>query len=118
MNGQPQAVATAAPRSGAKPKPAAAAELSNPMAELAASRLNYAGYETQITPADRQDYSHSTLVDLNAVTDADRNSTVLAILGLQPANLASLPDANSPVDYRLILGADYNPCFSPEGLSH
>ena len=88
------------------------------LAELAASRLNYAGYETSIAPADRQDYSYSTLVDLNAVTDADRNSTVLAILGLQPANLASLPDANSPVNYRLILGADYNPCFSPEGLSH
>jgi len=87
-------------------------------AELAASRLNYAGFETQIAPADRQDYSYSTLVDLNAVTDADRNNTVLAILGLQPANLASLPDANSPVHYRLILGADYNPCFSPEGLSH
>ncbi|MBU1661890.1 MAG: LCP family protein [Chloroflexi bacterium] len=88
------------------------------MAELAASRLNYGGYETQIAPADRQDYGYSTLVDLNAVTDAERNNTVLAILGLQPANLASLPDPNSPVNYRLILGADYNPCFSPEGLSH
>ncbi|MBN1452115.1 MAG: LCP family protein [Anaerolineales bacterium] len=88
------------------------------LAELAASRLNYAGYETQIAPADRQDYGYSTLVDLNAVTDPDRNNTVLAILGLQPANLASLPDADSPVHYRLILGADYNPCFSPDGLSH
>jgi hypothetical protein len=88
------------------------------LAELAASRLNYAGYETSIAPADRQDYSYSTLVDLNAVTDADRDNIILTVLGLQPANLASLPDANSPVNYRLILGADYNPCFSPEGLSH
>jgi len=87
-------------------------------AELAASRLNYAGFETQITPADRQDYSYSTLVDLNAATDAERNNTLLAILGLPAANLASIPDADSSVNYRLILGADYQPCFSPEGLSH
>ncbi len=87
-------------------------------AELAASRLNYAGYETHITPADRRDYPYSTLLDLNVVTDVDRNDTILAILALPAANLAVLPDANSPVHYRLILGADYNPCFSPEGLSH
>ena len=86
--------------------------------ELAASRLNYAGYETSITPADRRDYSYSSLVDLNAVTDSERNNTVLAILGLPAANLAVIPDANSSTNYRLILGADYDPCFSPEGLSH
>jgi LCP family protein required for cell wall assembly len=86
--------------------------------QLAASRLNYAGYETHIAPADRRDYGYSTLIDLNAVTDPDRNNTLLAVLGLPPANLAVIPDTNSPVQYRLILGADYNPCFRPEGLSH
>jgi LCP family protein required for cell wall assembly len=86
--------------------------------QLAASRLNYAGFETQIAPADRRDYGYSTLLDLNATTDADRNNTILAILGLPAANLAVIPDANSPVHYRLVLGADYKPCFSPEGLSH
>jgi len=86
--------------------------------ELAASRLNYAGYETRITPADRTDYSYSTLLDLNAVTDANRNNNILNILTLPPANLAVIPDAGSEVHYRLILGHDYNPCFSPEKLSH
>jgi hypothetical protein len=85
---------------------------------LAASRLNYAGFETQITPADRRDYGYSTLLDLNAATDANRNNTILAILGLPTANLAVIPDANSPVHYRLVLGADYQACFRPEGLSH
>lgn len=85
---------------------------------LAASRLNYGGFETVITPADRLDYSYSTLVDLTPVTDENRNNTILTILGLPPANLASLPDPSSPLQYRLILGADYNPCFSPEKLSH
>ena len=87
-------------------------------AELAASRLNYAGFETHIAPADRQDYTYSTLLDLNAVTDENRNNTILSILALPPANLAVIPDSSSPVHYRLILGHDYNPCFSPEKLSH
>lgn len=86
--------------------------------ELAASRLNYAGYETQITPADRRDYGFSTLLDLNAVTDTNRNNSILNILTLPPANLAVIPDATSPVHYRLTLGADYQPCFRPEVLSH
>lgn len=86
--------------------------------ELAASRLNYAGYETRLTPSDRTDYTYSTLLDLNAVTDANRNNNILNILTLPPANLAVIPDASSPVHYRLILGHDYNPCFSPEKLSH
>ncbi len=87
-------------------------------AELAASRLNYAGFETHIAPADRQDYTYSTLVDMNAVTDANRNNTILSALGLPQSNLAVIPDSSSPVNYRLILGADYNPCFRPEQLSH
>jgi len=86
--------------------------------QLAASRLNYAGFETRIAPADRRDYGYSTLLDLNAATDANRNNTILSILSLPSANLAVIPDANSPVHYRLVLGADYNPCFRPEQLSH
>ena len=85
---------------------------------LAAFRLNYAGYETRLATADRRDYGYSTLIDLTTSPDANRDDNILTILGLAPANLASIPDANSPVHYRLILGADYNPCFSPEQLSH
>ncbi len=86
--------------------------------ELAASRLNYAGFETQIVPADRQDYSYTTLIELNQAANPTQNNLILSVLGLPPANLASIPDANSPVDYRLILGSDFQPCFSPETLSH
>jgi len=28
-----------------------------------------------------------------------------------------MPDPNSSVQYRLILGYDYQPCFQPESLS-
>jgi LCP family protein required for cell wall assembly len=86
--------------------------------ELAASRLNYAGFETDILPADRQDYGYTTLIELNPVSDPAQTNLILSVLGLPPANLASIPDANSPVDYRLVLGSDFQPCFSPEKLSH
>ena len=84
---------------------------------LAASRLNYAGYVTTIKPADRRDYASSILVDMSATPDYNRNALLLTVLGLQPAQLVSIPDPNSPVQYRLILGYDYQPCFQPESLS-
>ncbi|GAB4504838.1 MAG: hypothetical protein Fur0043_18320 [Anaerolineales bacterium] len=85
---------------------------------LAASRLNYAGYETRLTPADRRDYAYSTLIDLNPIPDAERDQAILAILGLSSVHLATIPTPGSAANYRLVLGADYQPCFSPEQLSH
>ncbi|MGC8856461.1 MAG: LCP family protein, partial [Anaerolineae bacterium] len=85
---------------------------------LAASRLNYAGYQTRISPADKRDYSASVLVDLTPNQDPTQRTTLLAILGLNSATQISLPDPNSPIQYRLILGFDYEPCFRPEELSH
>ena len=84
---------------------------------LAAARLNYAGYLTKVTPADRRDYGYSVLVDLTATQDYNRSSAILNVMGLQPGQLVSLPDPNSPVQYRLILGYDYQPCFQPESLA-
>jgi len=85
---------------------------------LAASRLNYAGFDTHIAPADRRDYAYTALIDLNAVTDVNRNNTILAILGMSSASVASLPGSGNQAQYRLILGNDYQPCFTPEQLSH
>jgi LCP family protein required for cell wall assembly len=85
---------------------------------LAASRLNYAGYQTRISPADKRDVSASVLVDLTPGQDPAQRAALLAILGLNSAQQISLPDANSPIQYRLILGFDYEPCFRPEELSH
>lgn len=84
---------------------------------LAAARLNYAGYVTRLTTADRRDYAYSILVDLSLAQDANRSSVLLNVLGLQPSQLVSMPDPNSSVQYRLILGYDYQPCFQPESLS-
>ena len=85
---------------------------------LAASRLNYAGYQTTISTADRRDYSNSVLVDFTPGQDPNQQQTIINSLGLYSANILSLPDANSTVQYRVILGSDYEPCFQPQELTH
>lgn len=82
---------------------------------LAAERLHYAGYETRIAPADRNDYPATLLYDLTSTPDLQRIASLLAILGLQPSALVSVPLEND-VPYILILGADYQPCFNPAEL--
>jgi hypothetical protein len=66
---------------------------------LAASRLNYAGYQTSASIADRRDYANSVLVDFTPGQDSAQQQTILNVLGLYSANIISLPDANSPVQY-------------------
>ncbi|HJS20731.1 MAG TPA: LCP family protein [Anaerolineales bacterium] len=83
---------------------------------LAATRLNYAGYETNIIPSDRQDYANSVLIDKTAAQDPNASSAILNIMGMQPGSLISSPDPNSKSDYLLIVGYDYEPCFKPENM--
>ncbi|CAG0979710.1 Polyisoprenyl-teichoic acid--peptidoglycan teichoic acid transferase TagU [Anaerolineales bacterium] len=85
---------------------------------LAASRLNYAGYQTTLSNADRRDYSSSVIIDFTPGQDTNQRQTIISSLNLYSANVISLPDANSPVQYRVILGYDYDPCFQPQDLSH
>jgi LCP family protein required for cell wall assembly len=83
---------------------------------LAASRLNYAGYQTTIVPSDRTDYAYSVLIDKTAVQDRSFTDAIIDVMGLSPSSLISAPDPNSKSNYLLILGNDYQPCFRPENL--
>ena len=83
---------------------------------LAAERLNYAGYNTRLAPADRLDYANSLLYDLASVPDLKRAASLLAILGLPPSAFVTAP-TQADTNYVLILGADYQPCFNPSGLT-
>jgi LCP family protein required for cell wall assembly len=85
---------------------------------LAASRLNYAGFDTRMSQADRRDYTTSVLVDFTAAQDGAARGAVLNGLGLYSAAVLSSPDPSSAVQYRLIIGYDYQPCFKPQELSH
>lgn len=83
---------------------------------LAATRLNYAGYETHILPSDRQDYAYSVLIDKTPAQDSAQSAPILNVMGMLPGSVIAGPDPNSTAHYLLILGYDYQPCFSPEKL--
>jgi LCP family protein required for cell wall assembly len=85
---------------------------------LAATRLNYAGYETKISTADSQSHASTILVDLTTTQDPNQRNALLNSLGLYSANIISMPDPQSTTSYRLVLGSDYQPCFQPQDLSH
>lgn len=93
---------------------------------LAATRLNYAGYETNIIPSERQDYAYSVLIDKTAVQDRNFSNPILNVMGMLPGSLISSPPSPQPsptgegasaAHYLLILGYDYQPCFSPQQMT-
>jgi hypothetical protein len=84
---------------------------------LAAQRLNYAGYETSFHPADNSEHYQTLLYDLTLDQDYNRSAGLLAVLGLPDTALVSVPTENREVDYVLIVGGDYDPCFDPNGLA-
>jgi polyisoprenyl-teichoic acid--peptidoglycan teichoic acid transferase len=83
---------------------------------LAATRLNYAGYETSIIPSDRQDYAYSVLIDKTAAQDRTQSDHILNVMGLTQGSLIPSADPNGTAHYLLILGYDYQPCFKPENM--
>lgn len=90
----------------------------NTLESLASSRLNYAGYQTITSNADNRNYANSVLVDFTSTQDPSQRQTIIDVLGIYSANVLSLPDPNSTVQYRVILGNEYKPCFKPEDLAH
>jgi LCP family protein required for cell wall assembly len=86
--------------------------------QLAAQRLNYAGYDTNIKPADNRTQTTTYLYDLTAGQDRSVTSSVLAVLGLPQSAVISAPQPETGVAYVLQVGADYQPCFDPNDLSH
>jgi hypothetical protein len=83
---------------------------------LASTRLNYAGYETNIIASDRQDYAYSVLIDKTAAQDRNQSDPILNVMGMPPSSLIPSTDPNSKAHYLLILGYDYQPCFRPETI--
>jgi len=83
---------------------------------LAAERLNYVGYDTRLASADRQNYVNSLLYDLAETPDMNRVNSLLNVLGLPLEAFVTAP-MQVDMNYVLIVGADYQPCFNPAGIS-
>lgn len=85
--------------------------------ELAAQRLNYAGYESTTAPADHRDQATTYLYDRTTAQDRTMTSRILSVMGLSEFNLISAPNPDSSAPYVLLLGSDYLPCFDPGSLT-
>jgi LCP family protein required for cell wall assembly len=83
---------------------------------LAAERLNYIGYNTTLAVSDRQDYPSSFLYDLSETPDLIRAGSLLNVLGLPPYAFVTAP-MQTDLNYVLIVGADYQPCFNPATIT-
>ncbi len=78
---------------------------------VGADRLAWAGYRvTKYGPADRADYPTTMIYDYRATTKGSRLNELGRLLRVPQQNLISQPDPTSPVEYRIILGADWDPC--------
>ncbi len=84
---------------------------------LAAERLHYAGFETVLAAADRDDYKKTILYNFFPEENSEQSARLAGLLGLSSAQVMEDPEPESPVAFRLILGRDYSPCFDPAKIT-
>lgn len=82
-------------------------------ARLAAYRLNVdpdVNLDVTIGTADRTDYTSTTIIDYTGSAKGSPLAHLKKVLHVSDANVIAQPDPASPVQFRVILGADYNSC--------
>ena len=78
---------------------------------VAADRLAWEGFVPIVGgEADRTDYPDTVIIDYTGRTKGSSLNTIIRVLNANPNNVRVEPDPNSPVDFRVILGANYNSC--------
>ncbi|NLF00041.1 MAG: LCP family protein [Anaerolineales bacterium] len=78
--------------------------------QLAADRLLHEGFTAVISPADRQDYAQTRLIDFTGATKGSSIPYLQRMFNVSSENVIVAPDPNMAVQYRLIIGADYQTC--------
>jgi LCP family protein required for cell wall assembly/PAS domain S-box-containing protein len=87
---------------------------SNPGWEwLAADRVVRGGFPAVVGSADRQDYGHTQLVVFAKQAKGSGVEILQQAFGLPDDRLVYLPEERDQVGFRLIVGADYQPCTGP-----
>ncbi len=78
---------------------------------VAAERLEMEGFIVASTTIDRsKSYSRVTVIDHTTTSKGSQIYKLKRLYSLADTDIIAAPDANSPVDYTIILGANYNPC--------
>ncbi len=77
---------------------------------LAADRLYRAGFPAALGEPDRRDYAETQLIFFGETTKGTGVSYLQQTFGLSAAQVLQRPGDESEFDFRLIIGADYQPC--------
>ncbi|MCS6910371.1 MAG: LCP family protein [Anaerolineales bacterium] len=81
---------------------------------LAEDNLNWAGLAPVRGQADRTDYATTMIYDFTTSPKGSIRAELQRALNVSDANVIVAPDPNAPYPYRVVLGADYNPCVKPQ----
>lgn len=81
--------------------------------DLAASRLNYAGFAAVIENNERGRVNRTVLEILSDDVNTEEALALAAVLGLGQDDIVHVPTPGYLSGYRVVLGSDYNPCFAP-----
>lgn len=82
------------------------------LGHVAAERLRWEGFEVvSVGPADSA-YERTQVVDLGASAKGSAIYRVMRLYGRYGDDFVSQPTEGSAADFRVILGADYDPCFA------
>jgi LCP family protein required for cell wall assembly len=80
--------------------------------QLAADRLFREGFSAVVVEPDRRDYPQTQLIDFTDTAKGSSASYLQWMFNISPENVISAPDPNVGMQYRLIIGADYQTCPS------
>jgi hypothetical protein len=80
---------------------------------VAADQLGWGGFNVLSWGKADTLYDRTTLIDFTTTQKGSRLSALVDLFGVTPENVLKQPDPDSPVAYRVILGADFEPCRHP-----
>ena len=78
--------------------------------QLAADRLSGAGFGAVISEPDRRDYGETVLMDFAPEGEGGATAYLRWMFRVAPENVMPVPNPDAAVQYRLIIGADYQTC--------
>lgn len=82
---------------------------------LAAERLNYAGYETIITPFEPTNYDQ-TLIYTRSAQPSTYTNDLLGLLQLPMDRVIHNPQGDARTDLAIVVGNDFQACFQPDEI--
>jgi LCP family protein required for cell wall assembly len=83
---------------------------------VAAERLRWEGFEVVSVARAEGDYPRTEIVDLTTSSKGSAIYQLMRLYGRTWEDVISQPVEGSATDYRVILGADYDPCYSTKAI--